>query len=404
MSDNNTSARNLSAPTAAVIVAAGQGTRAGGGMPKQFRPVGGIPLLQRTARCLADHPEIDNLMVVVGEGQETLANEALIGIEKRMRIVIGGADRQASVRAGLEALSHIEPAPGIVLIHDAARPFVPHAVIDSVIAKAHEVGGAIPVLPITDALLATTDDHSLAPGPDRAGAMRAQTPQGFRFTAILEAHRAALSEPLGAAQDDTAIAARAGLPVHPVPGAEENFKLTAPGDFARAEAYLASLRETRVGFGYDVHRFTDGDTIKLCGVDIPHTRALAGHSDADVGLHAATDAILGAIGAGDIGAHFPPSDAKWKGADSTVFLNHAAALVGARGGEIIHLDITLVCERPKIGPHRDAMRRRVAACLGLSLGRVSIKATTTERLGFTGRGEGIAAEAVATLSVAREDG
>ncbi len=392
---------NAKPSVAALIVAAGTGSRVGDGIPKQYRPVGGIPLLRRTVSQFSSCPTISDILVVIGEGQDTLADAALLGLDK-VATTPGGESRQASVQAGLEALSSKESEPAIVLIHDAARPFASVSLIENVAKTAGRVGGAVPVLKVMDALLCEEHDGSLSTGPERSQIRRAQTPQGFRFPEILAAHRTASSKT--SALDDTEIASSAGMTVAAVSGEEQNFKITEPGDFARAEAYLAMQREIRIGFGYDVHRFQDGTAVRLCGVDIPHDRSLAGHSDADVALHAATDAILGAIAAGDIGSHFPPSDQRWAGADSARFLEHASAQVTEKDGSIQHLDITVICERPKIGPHRDAMRKRVAEILNLSPGRISVKATTTEKLGFTGRGEGIAAEAVATVSLPTDRG
>jgi 2-C-methyl-D-erythritol 4-phosphate cytidylyltransferase/2-C-methyl-D-erythritol 2,4-cyclodiphosphate synthase len=297
------------------------------------------------------------------------------------------------VRLGLECLaSH---APRTVLIHDGARPFVADAVIDRVLDALDSSAGAIAALPVTDTLKRGANgliDGTVA----RAGLWRAQTPQGFRFAEILAAHRKFAGQEL---TDDAAVAERAGLPVALVEGTPENIKVTTQDDLARAESWLAGVTETRVGQGFDVHRFGPGDHVTLCGIAVPHEAGLRGHSDADVGLHALTDAILGALGAGDIGQHFPPTDPRWKDADSGVFLRHAGDLAAQAGGRIRHLDVTLICERPKIGPHRTAMTARIAELLGIEVGRISVKATTTEGLGFTGRGEGIAAQAIATLSL-----
>jgi 2-C-methyl-D-erythritol 4-phosphate cytidylyltransferase/2-C-methyl-D-erythritol 2,4-cyclodiphosphate synthase len=315
----------------------------------------------------------------------------------------GGATRQESVLRGLESLADSPPAR--VLIHDAARPFVTRDILDRVLGALDDWDGAIPALPVVDTLKradASGDGQaaSIAATVERAGLWRAQTPQGFSYPRILTAYRRCIGLSL---TDDAAVAEHAGLRVALVAGDEDNLKLTTEDDLRRGDRLLAGASETRTGFGFDVHRFCEGSKIMLCGVPVPHDRALLGHSDADVGLHALTDALLGAIGAGDIGSHFPPSDPRWRGAPSEVFLRHAAALVGQAGGAIVNVDVTLICERPKIGRHREAMRARIAELLALSPARVSIKATTTEELGFTGRGEGIAAQAVATTRLPRCD-
>jgi 2-C-methyl-D-erythritol 4-phosphate cytidylyltransferase/2-C-methyl-D-erythritol 2,4-cyclodiphosphate synthase len=298
------------------------------------------------------------------------------------------------VLRGLESLAATPPAR--VLIHDGARPFVAAAVIDRVLAALADSPGAIAALPVVDTLKQAAGGR-IAGTRDRTGLWGAQTPQGFRFAEILAAHRAAAGEEL---TDDAAVAERAGLAVTLVEGSRENMKVTSQDDLAVAERWLRGAQEeTRVGQGFDVHAFGPGDHVTLCGIRVPHDAGLVGHSDADVGLHALTDAILGALGAGDIGSHFPPSDPQWRGADSGKFLVHARDLVAAQGGRLLHLDVTLICERPKIGPHRDAMVARIAGLLDLPAGRVSVKATTTEKLGFTGRGEGIAAQAVATIAL-----
>lgn len=377
---------------AAIIVAAGRGVRAGGEMPKQYRALAGKPVLRHTAEAFAGHPSVDRVLVVYNPADQELYNAA-VGDLELLPPVAGGASRQESVRNGLQALAAPE-TPEVVLIHDAARAFVPPEVIQTVIDAVAD-GGAIPALPVVDTLKRAEDGATITETVSRSGLWRAQTPQGFPFAAILAAHEAAAGEEL---TDDAAVAERAGIAVTVVPGAEENIKLTTQQDFDRAERALAGT-ETRTGMGYDVHRFGPGDHVMLCGIAVPHSHGLIGHSDADAGLHALTDALLGAIGAGDIGDHFPPSDPKWAGAPSDVFLKHAAELVAARGGRIVNLDLTLICERPKIGPHRETMRARVSEIVGTSEDRVSIKATTTERLGFTGREEGIAAQAIATIAM-----
>ena len=370
---------------AALIVAAGRGTRAGGDVPKQWRALHGRRVADWTFAAFAGHPRIDRVVLVLHPddlGQAEAFPEALIAT--------GGASRDASVRAGLEALAG-DP-PDLVLIHDVARPLVSPAVIDRVIAALADSAGAAPALAVTDALW-RGEDGRVAGTQERAGLFRAQTPQGFRFKAILAAHRA---HPGGAA-DDVEVARAAGLDVAIVAGDEANLKITGPDDFARAERLMGEAMDIRVGQGYDVHAFEPGEACILCGVAVPHDRKLKGHSDADVGMHALTDAIYGALAMGDIGQHFPPSDPQWKGAASHVFLAHAVDLARATGWEIANCDVTLICERPKIGPHAGAMRAELARIMGVDADRVSVKATTSERLGFTGREEGIAAQAVATL-------
>lgn len=371
--------------TAAVIVAAGRGSRAGGETPKQWQMLAGRPVLAHTLDAFRGR--VGRLVVVIHPDDrpraEAVAGDALV--------VTGGASRDASVRNALEALA----GSGVthVLIHDGARPLVPGAVIGRVLAALEGHEGAAPALPVTDALW--RGDGGLVVGTqDRTGLWRAQTPQGFHFDAILAAHRA---HPGGAA-DDVEVARAAGIDVAIVEGDETNLKVTFPGDFARAEAILKGRgMDVRLGNGYDVHAFTEGDHVWLCGVKVPHGKALLGHSDADVGMHALTDAIYGALAEGDIGRHFPPSDPQWKGAESHIFLRHAAGLMRARGYELGNCDVTLVCERPKIGPHAAAMQAVLADIMGVDAGRVSVKATTSERLGFTGREEGIAALATACL-------
>jgi 2-C-methyl-D-erythritol 4-phosphate cytidylyltransferase/2-C-methyl-D-erythritol 2,4-cyclodiphosphate synthase len=382
--------------TVALIVAAGSGTRAGSGIPKQYRKVGGVPVIARAFDALAGHPAIDGVHIVVGVGQEILLDEAL-GERPPVTITPGGATRRESVRAGLEAIATIPPAR--VLIHDAARPFLPAAVIDRLLAALDEAPGAVPTLPVVDTLVRAVGG-TLGDTVARDDLARVQTPQAFRFEAILAAHRDWSSE--AEPTDDAQVARAAGHTVRAVAGDAMLEKLTHEADFTAAEARLGSAMTSRVGMGYDVHAFAEGDHVMLCGLKIPHTKALAGHSDADVGLHAITDALLGCIADGDIGSHFPPSDPRWKGADSGAFLQHAASLVAAKGGIIDHLDLTIICEAPKVGPHRDAMRMRIADLLALPVSRVSVKATTTEQLGFTGRREGMAAQAVATVRMPTE--
>ena len=364
--------------TAAVIVAAGQGARAGGEVPKQFAPWRGKPLLRHSVEALAA-AGVTPLVVVVPAECETLAEGLLDGLEPR--IVAGGATRQESVRAGLEALA--DAAPGGVLIHDAARPGLRPPVIARLLEALAEAPGVVPVLPVVDSLY-RADDGAVS----RDGLHCVQTPQAFRFAAILAAHRA-WPDPTTAG-DDAEVARAAGLDVALVEGDEALRKVTFAAD-------LAAPALPRIGFGTDVHRLVAGEALWLCGVRIEHTHGLAGHSDADVALHAVTDAVLGAVCAGDIGEHFSPSDPQWRGVSSDRFLTHAVALAREAGYAIGHVDLTLVCEAPRIAPHKPAMRARLAEILGLEPAAVNVKATTTERLGFTGRGEGIAAQAVATL-------
>lgn len=390
MSSLNASSLNASS-CIALIVAAGSGQRFGAERPKQYLDLAGQPVLRRTIDAFRRHPKVSAVRVVINPAFRDLYDAAVAGLDLP-EPVTGGASRQDSVRNGLEALA--DSAPHYVLIHDAARPLIDPDTIDAVIAALGTHPAALAAVPVADTLK-RGEDGLVAGTVDRSALWRAQTPQGFRFPDILAAHRAAAGLEL---TDDAAVAERAGLPVALVPAREENFKVTTPDDLTRATRALDSaLSDIRTGSGFDVHRFAEGDHVTLCGVRVRHTHRLDGHSDADVGLHALTDAILGALCAGDIGSHFPPSDPQWRGADSALFLKHAAELVTARGGRIAHVDVTIICERPKVGPHREAMTARVAEILGIPVDRVSVKATTTERLGFTGRGEGIAAQAVATV-------
>ncbi|CBS86648.1 bifunctional 2-C-methyl-D-erythritol 4-phosphate cytidylyltransferase/2-C-methyl-D-erythritol 2,4-cyclodiphosphate synthase [Azospirillum lipoferum] len=381
------------APTCiALIVAGGSGQRFGAERPKQYLDLAGKPVLRRTVEAFLRHPQVGGVRVVIDQAWRDAYDAAVAGLGLPDPVA-GGASRQDSVRNGLEALA-ADGIPDFVLIHDAARPLIDEATIGAVIAALADKPGAIAAVPVADTLK-RGNDGSIGATVDREGLWRAQTPQGFRFPAILEAHRAAAGLSL---TDDAAVAERAGLAVALVPSKEDNFKVTTPDDLTRAtRAIMSSLWDVRTGSGFDVHRFTDGDFVTLCGLQIPHSHGLEGHSDADVGLHALTDAILGALAAGDIGSHFPPTDPRWRGADSAKFLRHAADLVAERGGVIAHADVTIICERPKVGPHRAAMAERIAQILGIEVGRVSVKATTTEQLGFTGRREGIAAQAVATV-------
>jgi 2-C-methyl-D-erythritol 4-phosphate cytidylyltransferase/2-C-methyl-D-erythritol 2,4-cyclodiphosphate synthase len=375
----------------ALVVAAGRGTRLGGAQPKQYLPVAGQALLRYSLATLSAHRAVDRVRVVFHPDDRDLYEAAVAGLDL-LPPVPGGAARQDSVRLGLESLESL--APERVLIHDAARPFVDDGMIDRVLAALEEFPGAIPALPVADTLKRGADGK-ISATLDRANLYRAQTPQGFHYRAILAAHRAVIGQELS---DDAAVAEHAGLAVRLVAGSEDNFKVTAPADFAQAERHLAAgAGDFRTGQGFDVHAFGPGDHVWLCGIKVPHGRGLIGHSDADVGLHALTDAILGALGDGDIGMHFPPSDPTWRNAPSHLFLRHAAGLVQKKRGSIAHVDVTIICEAPRVGPHRAAMVARIAEILALAPGRVSVKATTTEQLGFTGRGEGMAAQAIATL-------
>lgn len=379
--------------TTALIVAAGSGTRAGKDIPKQYLPIAGKAMLARAIDALADHPAIDEIRVVIGPGQEARYAEA-IGDRKVAIPVIGGATRRESVAKGLAATQSEQ-----VLIHDAARPFLPGAVIDRLLTALGTAPGAVPILPVTDTLVHVSDD--LGAVVPRDGLARVQTPQAFHTDAIRLAHAAwdASQE----ATDDAQIARAAGLTVRTVEGSSALDKLTVPADFEAAERRLAASMVSRTALGFDVHGFSEGDGLWLGGIHIAHNRTLAGHSDADVALHALTDALLGTIGDGDIGSHFPPSDPQWRGAASHLFVERARDLITRRGGRIDHVDLTIICEEPKVGPHRAAIRARVAELLGLQEVKISIKATTTERLGFTGRGEGIAAQAAATVRLPEID-
>lgn len=378
----------------ALVVAAGSGSRLGGTLPKQYRDIAGRPVLTHALERLR-HPRIDAVCVVIGPGQEELYRGAA-GTLSLLPPVIGGASRRESVRNGLEALADAEF--DVVLIHDAARPFVPADLIDRLVDALGTHAAAVPVLPVTDTIVRA--ENLLGESIDRGGLARVQTPQAFRFGAILQAHRAwsgALE-----ATDDAQVARAAGVEVAAIDGDSAAEKLTYPGDFHRAERFVGARMVGRTGQGFDVHAFCDGDHLWLGGVRVAHDRGLAGHSDADVVLHAVTDSLLGAIGAGDIGEHFPPSDPRWRGAASGAFVDHARALIEGRGGRIDHVDVTVICEQPRLGPHKDAMRRAIADLLRIPAARVSVKATTTEGLGFTGRGEGIAAQALASVRLWEE--
>lgn len=380
----------MNSPRASVIlVAAGRGTRLGDGLPKQYRPIFGRSVVQRAIDGVRTALPDASIVTVIAEDAEALYQVATDA--DRPRSVTGGESRQASVLRGLEALE--SDAPDIVLIHDAARPFGIETVAARLVARAAEGGGVAPALEVPDTLRRAEDGAFRAMARD--GVWRVQTPQAFRYADILAAHRRCAGQSL---TDDLSVAEVAGLSVTLIPGDARAFKITTPADFSQAEAVvLAAHADVRTAHGYDVHAFGPGDHVVLCGVRVPHGFALAGHSDADVGLHALTDAVLGTIGAADIGAHFPPSDPQWRGAASEAFLRHANSLVAAKGGIVAHVDVTIVCEAPKIGPHRAAMVSRLADILGLAADRVSVKATTTEGLGFTGRRKGIAAYATATV-------
>ncbi len=381
---------------AVVIVAAGRGTRAGSGdVPKQFRAIGGESLLRRTLGLFADKTLCGLAQTVIHPDSTALYAQAADGFPL-LPPVHGGATRQASVHAGLEALAPY--APDIVLVHDAARPFASRALVARAIEAGRRTGAAIPGLPVTDTIK-SIDRHGFVGKTLPRDSLRAvQTPQAFAFEPLLEAHRRAVRERRDDFTDDAAIAEWAGMQVSVFDGESGNIKITHPEDFMRAEAMtMGQLGDVRTGSGIDVHAFGPGDHVTIGGINIPHAQALTGHSDADVALHALTDALLGALADGDIGAHFPPSDPQWRGASSDRFLRFAIERVTARGGRISHLDLTIVCEAPKIGPHRDVMRASIARIAGIDIGRIAVKATTSEKLGFTGRGEGIAAYATATI-------
>jgi 2-C-methyl-D-erythritol 4-phosphate cytidylyltransferase/2-C-methyl-D-erythritol 2,4-cyclodiphosphate synthase len=380
---------------AAIVLAAGRGVRAGAERPKQFRTVGGRPVLRMAVETFADHPEVDRVQPVIHADNAGAAAVAMAGLTV-LPPVNGGTTRQRSVLAGLDALA--AQAPDIVLIHDAARPFASPALISRAIAAAGSTGAAAPVLAVNDTVRTVGDGALLGALADRSRLRLVQTPQSFRFAAIHDAHRRAAAAGRADFTDDASVAEWAGMKVTMFEGETGNFKLTTVDDFTRAEAVAAAqLGDVRVGSGFDVHAFGPGDHVTIGGVRIPHERGLTGHSDADVALHALVDAILGALSEGDIGVHFPPSDPRWRGASSDRFLAFAAGRVVARGGRIAHLDVSIVCEAPKIGPHRDAIRQRIAQIAGIDAARVGVKATTSEGLGFTGRSEGIVAYATATV-------
>ncbi|MEA3067633.1 MAG: 2-C-methyl-D-erythritol 4-phosphate cytidylyltransferase [Sphingomonadales bacterium] len=370
----------------ALIVAAGKGERVGGAMPKQFRLLGGKPVLRWAVESLIRHPSVRTVRVVVGKDQQDSAAAALEGLDVG-DFIAGGTQRADSVRAGLDEISG-----DAVLVHDAARPFCPAAVIDRLLASLEFFEGAAPVLPVGDTLAQIGE--SLGDPVDRSGMVRVQTPQAFRLGRLKSAYGLWTGSP---PTDETTVLRAAGMKVAAVEGDPALEKLTIPADFERAEQWLAGRLSPRTGMGFDVHAFSGEGPIMLGGIEIAHPRGLSGHSDADVVLHAITDALLGAAGLGDIGEHFPPNDPRWKGAQSSLFLAHAVDLLRGKGAMIDHIDCTVIAEAPRIGPHRAAMRARIAEIAGLSVDRVSVKATTTEGLGFTGRGEGIAAQAVASI-------
>ena len=376
-----------------MVVAAGSGTRAGPGGAKQWRAVAGRPAVRWSVEAFLA-AGADEVVVVIAEDAAEMAQAALAGLP-RWRTVAGGATRSQSVRSGLAAVSGDDET--VVLVHDAARPLLTGAAIGRLLAALETAPAAILALPLADTLKREGEGQAIVETPSRAGLWRAQTPQGFRLGALKAAFAAwpVAEEPT----DEAMVVERAGGQVRLAPGDPALAKLTYPEDFAMAELLAGAARITRIGQGYDAHRFGPGAAVILCGVEIAHTHALIGHSDADAGLHALTDAILGAIGEGDIGDHFPPTDPRWKGASSDRFLAHAVELVAARGGRVVNVDVTLICEAPKIKPHRQAMRERVAGILGVDVAAVSVKATTTEGMGFTGRAEGLAAQAVAAVEL-----
>jgi 2-C-methyl-D-erythritol 4-phosphate cytidylyltransferase / 2-C-methyl-D-erythritol 2,4-cyclodiphosphate synthase len=379
------------ASVCALIVAAGRGSRFGATMPKQYLALGSRSVLRHAVAAFAEHPRVGDVLVTIRPEDQALFHSAVAGL-RVLPPVAGGPTRQDSVRLGLEALASRRPQR--ILIHDGARPFPDQALIGRVIDGLNHAPAVVPCLPLRDTIK-RVQNGVIRGTIDRSGLWRAQTPQGFHFDALLAAHQAMAGRAL---TDDAAVAEAAGLAPLLIAGSDDNLKVTTPEDLAAAERLIATRSlDVRIGQGFDAHGFAPGDHVWICGVKIPNDASLAGHSDADVGLHALTDAVLGAVAAGDIGMHFPPGDPRWRGAASDQFLQHAADLVRARGGMIAAVDVTIICERPKIGPHRSAMIERVAAILSIASDRVSVKATTTDRLGFTGRGEGVAAQAVATV-------
>jgi 2-C-methyl-D-erythritol 4-phosphate cytidylyltransferase / 2-C-methyl-D-erythritol 2,4-cyclodiphosphate synthase len=379
---------------AAIIVAGGKGTRVGGTRPKQYLPLGHETVVRWSLATFAKHPQVGAIQPVIHPDDKLLFETASAGLTL-LPAAPGGATRQASVRAGLAALA--AQRPDIVLVHDAARPFASATLVSRAIAAVEATGAAIPALPVTDTIKRAGEDNCVAETLARENLRLVQTPQAFDFQKLRDAHDRAEHAGRHDFPDDAALAEWAGLRVSLFEGEPGNIKLTTPDDFVRAEMITGGIADIRTGQGIDVHAFGPGDYVTLGGVRIPHDRGLSGHSDADVVLHAAVDAILGALAEGDIGSHFPPSDPQWRGASSDRFLRFAIERLAARRGKITHLDISIVCEAPRIGPHRDAMRSRIAEIAGIAADRVAVKATTSEGLGFTGRGEGIAAFATATI-------
>jgi 2-C-methyl-D-erythritol 4-phosphate cytidylyltransferase / 2-C-methyl-D-erythritol 2,4-cyclodiphosphate synthase len=379
----------------AIIVAAGRGERAGSAAPKQYRQLAGEPVLRRSLRLFAAHPEVQTVQPVIDLDHAEHFRQASQGLERLRVAVAGGNTRQASVLAGLIAIE--SAVPDIVLVHDAARPFASRELVDRALAAVRVTGAAVPALPVRDTIKSVGTDGIVKETLDRSGLRAIQTPQAFAFDPLLAAHRRAMEAGRNDFPDDASLVEWAGLKVITFPGDANNLKLTDANDFERAFAMAAATLDVRTGTGFDVHRFGPGDHVVLGGIKIPHVNGLIGHSDSDVLLHAVTDAILGAIAEGDIGRHFPPSDPQWRGASSDRFLAHAVSLVRARQGKIAHIDATILCEAPKIAPHAESMRGRIAAVAGIDIAGVSVKATTTEGLGFLGRGEGIAAMATATV-------
>lgn len=383
-------------PFHALIVAAGSGTRMGGERPKQYQKIGGKTILRHTLDVFLSCPGLREMQVVINPSHRDFYDEATRGLSLP-EPVAGGDSRNKSVNNGVKAFSHIK-SEDVLLVHDAARPLVTCTEIAAVADTALKFKAATSACVVTD-----TQKYAAGPYIERNDLWAIHTPQGFHYGLLRQAHEQA-NDDGEAYTDDTALVAALGGEVRLVAGSRLNFKVTTPDDFTLAQKLLMPAQhETRTGFGYDVHAFEAGDKVRLCGIDIPHSQKLKGHSDADAGLHALTDALLGTIGAGDIGAFFPPSDPQWKNADSAVFLKHAVNMVGDKGGKIVNLDLTLICEAPKIGPYREAMQQRIAALCGLTPDRVGIKATTNEKLGFIGRGEGIAAQAVVSVRFPAED-
>ncbi|MBL0405238.1 bifunctional 2-C-methyl-D-erythritol 4-phosphate cytidylyltransferase/2-C-methyl-D-erythritol 2,4-cyclodiphosphate synthase [Microvirga aerilata] len=394
---------------AALIVAAGRGSRAGEGIPKQYRLLKGKPVLAHTLGSFLAHPRIERVVAVIHRDDRDLYEATLKALpadllSKLLPCAYGGETRQASVNHGLEALA--ASAPDIALVHDGARPFASAGLIDRAMEAAERWSAAVPGISVTDTIKVIGERSEVISTPDRASLRAVQTPQSFRFPLLLDAHRQAAASNLHSFTDDGALAEWAGQPVHVFEGEPGNIKLTHPADFQEAERRLkgsSMTYVTRLGTGFDVHAFGEGDHVWLGGIEVPHDRGVVAHSDGDVILHALTDAVLGALAEGDIGTHFPPSDSQWRGASSDRFLAYAVGLVRERGGLVDHLDTTLLCERPRLGPHREAMRQRIAEIAGLRVHQVSLKATTTEKLGFTGRSEGIAAQAAATIRLPEID-